>query len=176
MKRTPRRKIIKELRGQGITYNQIRRFDYLMKKIEDTMDKISKNYARYGQYRALEPLDLEDVPIFLESGATFDDILRLFGDENRETNEKLKWAQETASYVNNLLGTSTYTAGDFINFDNEEIEALKDIIDELLRYIKLREQEKEGTFWYNVYTDSINRLVDRLNRLIFGAKERGKEG
>ena len=171
MKRTPRRKIIKELRGQGITYNQIRRFDYLMKKIEDTANRMSQNYVRLGQYRELRPLDLEDVPAFLNSGATFEDILRIFGEDNRDYNEKLRWAQQTANYINDLIGTNVYNAGDFINFNNEEIEELQNIIDELEHYVNLRDQADEGSFEYMLYSSSIDKATYRLDKLIYSSSE-----
>lgn len=129
-------KILQELYKLGISYNDIRRFDYRMKSVKTSVERaVELHFRADGSKMALAPISRETLLARMkDTGESLSEILATYALEEQFLKGDLKAVQRerddmidrAANIMNDLLGYRFFSRQSFADKDNEHIQYIVD--------------------------------------------------
>lgn len=125
-------KILQELYKLGISYNDIRRFDYRMKSVKTSVERaVELHFRAYGSKMALAPISRETLLARMkDTGESLSEILATYaleeqflkGDIRAVEKQRYDMMDRVAETMNDLIGYKFFNRESFEGRDTEEIQ------------------------------------------------------
>ena len=162
--------LTKELYEQGLSYNDIRKFDRTMKNLSYNAEQIMRRNIRGGAWVGLAPITRQDLLESLKHGANFETIINDYKRENsayREAKNSFYNSKEANALYEGLMHDLEAFTGGKVKVTYNQLEGLSpEIINRIERLCSNPESLME-TFTAREFANLVNEYFNPLEYVYF---------